>query len=95
MRAEIAADGLDEFVEINVPFWLGLGLRAPMRSLLLSATDRDGSWLLPGARGTIDPAGATGAVSDLFLTMWGRECAGLTGDLDVVGEWAHLAQVIG
>ncbi len=92
---EVAADGLDEFVEINVPFWFGLGLRAPARSLHLSATDVDGTWLLPGAGGDADPGHATGPASDLFLTMWGRERSGLAGDLAVVDEWAHLAWVIG
>jgi uncharacterized protein (TIGR03083 family) len=90
--SDLAADGIEEFIErfLAPPFW-----RSPRSGRRLSLTTDEASWTLSfdgdAAAWTSDPAAADTAVhgspSELNLFLWGRmplDQLMVTGDRDVV-----------
>lgn len=101
--AEVAADGVDEFWDVLVPFSARRWERAlPEGSLHLHRTDGTGEWLVRGVDGAVvttrehakGDAAVRGGASDLFRFVWNRGRApGLEvlGDAAVADAWAALA----
>jgi uncharacterized protein (TIGR03083 family) len=103
VEGELAADGVDEFLDIWVPAQ-DRPFGRPGESIHLHRTDGDGEWVLQFA-----PNGASvarshakgsvavrGSASDLLLLLWGRvgpEDVEIFGDDQVLGEflaWTDL-----
>ena len=95
VAAAIAADGIDEYLDVILTRLLNSGrATAPSGSLHLHCTDTAGEWLLtPGPDG-VDlvrehakgDAAIRGTARDLWLTMWGRHA--VAGEVDIVGDRA-------
>ncbi len=99
VAADVAADGIDEFLDVFVGV-TGPAFTGPTRSIHLHVTgdaapDEPGEWLLSFGEGTtqLDRVHAKGDValrgpaSDLLLVLWGRrsvEVADVVGDASVV-----------
>ena len=99
IEAELAADGVDEYLTVYVPRW-GKDVAGPGQSLHFHCTDVEGEWLVVGtddgvtvtrehAKGDV---AARGSASDLMLFVWGREPA---SRLEVFGDAALLDQFSG
>ena len=104
--ATLAADGIDELLEIFLPHWEG-GIRfdGVAGTLLIRCHDTPGSWLVriapDGAVTTrhpaADPAGCTldGTASDLLLLLWGRADGGVSvgGDRSLLDGWRASVRI--
>lgn len=105
LDSALAADGIDEFVEMVYlrPRPPEHALVAPDGSLHLHRTDGDGEWMFTsGDDGTIiatsehgkGDAAVRGSGSDLLLFIWGRgisPACEVFGDRAVADAWAALA----
>jgi uncharacterized protein (TIGR03083 family) len=101
--ADLATDGVDEYLHVVLPFSVRRWSRPlPSGSLHLHRTDGAGEWLVRAADGAVHTtrehakgdAAVRGAASDLFLFVWNRgrtDALTLFGDADVADEWAALA----
>ena len=94
LEGDVAADGLDELVEVLVPLRIAEGKLAPGASVTAKTSDEDGTW----AWGQGDPiAEVSGSASDLLLFAWGRldaDAPALTWSGDVEGAKALLGGVL-
>ena len=103
LDSDLAADGVDEYLERVLPFTLQRWTRPlPAGSLHLHRTDGDGEWLVEVEEGAMKlrrehakgDAALRGSGQALFLAMWNRmdvdelECF---GDPDVARAWTTLA----
>lgn len=93
LDAELASDGIDEYLSVGLPRVLGRdGVEAPSGSLHLHCTDVDGEWLVwfddglqlrrEHAKGD---AAVRGPAEAMLLTLWGRSTP-RRSELDVVGD---------
>jgi uncharacterized protein (TIGR03083 family) len=90
IEAQLAADGVDEFLGVFVPRW-GKEVAAGGETLHFHCTDVEGEWLVSrddqGVRVTREHAkgdvAARGPASDLMLFVWGRVPA---SQLEVFGD---------
>ncbi len=101
---EIAADGVDEVMDVGLRFrGDGSPIEYPDGSVLLVRTDGAQRWRLRAMDGVLqiargadtgDSADATvaGTAEELLLYLWGRaEPANVTGDPNVATAWANVA----
>ena len=100
--AELASDGIDEFLELYLPRPLGRdGAALPTGSLHLHCTDVEGEWLLELVDGEYrltrahqkGAAALRGPAETLLLWSWGRaptshDALSPVGDDQVLAEWA-------
>ena len=105
VEGELAVTGVDEMIEIFLPYEkLPEELGPAGRTLHLHATDREGEWLLRLRAGGIDAerghakgdAALRGTAADLFLFTWKRLDAGaleLFGDAEVPALYTRHAGV--
>jgi uncharacterized protein (TIGR03083 family) len=94
--AALGADGLDELVD-TYPVRFAMGGDANVRALAVHATDALRVWTLsrPRSSGAVDRE-VEGTAGDLFLRLWGRRVdTSFSGDVDVLDEWAALAEGMG
>ena len=92
IEADLAVDGVDEFLDVFVPTRAGHADGPPL-SGHLHATDADGEWVVRTGDGTwlVERAHAKGDVairgtaSDLVLLLWGRRSVD-DGRFEVFGE---------
>ena len=101
--AELAADGIDEYLDVLVPFSARRWARAlPSGSMHLHRTDGPGEWLVRAVDGAVvttrehakGDVAVRGPASDLFAFVWNRgrsEELAVFGDDAVADEWAALA----
>lgn len=91
---DLAADGIDEFLEFFLPDEPA-SLAGPGESVHLHATDSGDEWLVTVRDGTVTTerehakgdVAVRGAVSDLLLLLWRRVPA---DDLEILGDRAAL-----
>lgn len=102
--AELASDGIDEFLELFLPRKLGRdGVDLPTGSLHLHCTDVAGEWLLRLDGSDLDlvrahqkgDAALRGPAETLLLWCWGRTATddralSPVGDESVLAEWRAL-----
>jgi hypothetical protein len=93
IRAEVASDGLDELTEVLIPSWLSYGLPRPTRSLRMSPSGTDRSWLLEGSDGGTEPALVTGDAGSIFMALWRRDVSAVRGDVEVLRAWSQLSEI--
>lgn len=91
----VAADGLDEVVDVLFPRQVRLGrARTPAQPVRLEATDVAGTWVV----GDGTPVGAvSGPAASLLLLLWGRmtlEDGGLVADGDRAAVRASLERAL-
>jgi uncharacterized protein (TIGR03083 family) len=103
LDAELAVDGIDEFLTVFLPR-LAAGLAEDMASIHLHCTDTEGEWLVrregddvvvtrEHAKGDV---AARGAASDLMLFLWGRVPADrlqVFGAADALGRFRAAIKV--
>lgn len=104
MNPEVAADGVDEYLDVFVAASRGLHSAPAGPSIRFDSTDTDDSWFLqlPTAgertfgREPVECAvSLRGPAEGLLLFAWGRLGAGdagvnVSGDATIVGRWAEL-----
>jgi uncharacterized protein (TIGR03083 family) len=102
----LAADGIDELLEIFLPYWEG-GIRfdGVSGSLFIRCHDTPASWLVriapDGAMTTPQPASdhadcaLDGTASDLLLLLWGRGDGGvhIRGDRSLLDGWRASVRI--
>jgi uncharacterized protein (TIGR03083 family) len=102
---EVAADGINELIEVGMRFrGDGSPVEYPEGDLLLECTDGAHRWRLRAMDGTLlvargldvgDQAAATvsGPAEELLLYLWGRRIPTLAigGDIDVADSWSRIA----
>jgi hypothetical protein len=98
--AEVAADGIDEFLDV----FCGIAdFSEPPGTLHLHATDGDGEWFVDTTTGALTwerahakgDVAVRGATSDLLLLLWGRvspDQVEVLGDEQVLTRFRELTQ---
>jgi uncharacterized protein (TIGR03083 family) len=97
----MAADGVDELLDVFLPLYAGRPVGGNGETLHLHATDTDGEWLLTFQSDRIDSArghskgdaAVRAGARDLLLLAWGRAALGETetfGDEAVVARFRDL-----
>ena len=97
----MAADGVDELLEVFLPLYAGRPVGGTGQTLHLHATDTEGEWLLTFQADRIDSArghakgdaAVRAGARDLLLLAWGRAALGDTetfGDESVVALFRDL-----
>lgn len=101
----LAADGIDELVDVLAPGVAGSFPEQGLGGTLhLHCTDTDGEWLVGLRPGRLEvarqhakaDAALRGTASDLSLFLWGRlppSALELFGDPEVAGRWASLVRL--
>jgi uncharacterized protein (TIGR03083 family) len=99
--AEVAADGIEEVLEVGMAYRSrGGDVEYPSGSLHLHRTDGNGEWLISAVNGRMrvtrehakGDAAVRGTAKDLLLYLWDRSREGLEyfGDQTVVDAWATV-----
>lgn len=97
--AELASDGIDEYVELAIPrLIVREAIQVPAGSLHLHCTDVDGEWLVWSDDGEYrmirahqkGDAALRGPAAEILLRLWGREST-LAGELSPIGDDEVLA----
>jgi len=78
--ADLAVDGIDEYIDLFMPVWVRQPVDPGPYSVLLRASDRPARWWLEVRNGELSTshgdlaadAVVVGSVSELLLTLWGR-----------------------
>jgi uncharacterized protein (TIGR03083 family) len=101
----VAADGIDELLELWAPMSFDHSAFAGPARIQLEATDSDDSWVIVvegGAtrwqrgRDASSAAVARGAADDLYLFVWNRhpiDGLDVEGDVDILWRWQRAASV--
>lgn len=104
--AELASDGIDEYLEVLLPRAIGReGNSIPTGSLHLHCTDVDGEWLVRSEDGEYrmvrahqkGDAALRGPAEPMLLTLWGRSTdradeLNPVGDEAVIEAWQSAGQ---
>ncbi len=101
--AEMASDGIDEYLTVALPRVLsGEGVTVPTTTLHIHCTDVDGEWLIvPSDDGLVitrehakGDAALRGPAASIFAGLWGRQGAAgeidIAGDADVAASWLAI-----
>ena len=101
--AEMASDGIDEYLTVALPRVLsGEGVTVPTTTLHIHCTDVDGEWLIvPSDDGLVitrehakGDAALRGPAAAIFAGLWGRQGAAgeidIAGDADVAASWLAI-----
>ena len=101
---DLAADGVDELLEVVLPFQVGLGNDPlPQGSLHVHRTDGDGEWLCRISEGRLvaeriharGDVAVRGTGEQLDLLLWrriGPDDVEVFGDVDVLAAWTALGR---
>jgi uncharacterized protein (TIGR03083 family) len=98
--AELAADGIDEFLEV---FCALVDFSEPIGTLHLHATDGDGEWFIDVTEGALTwqrahakgDVAVRGTTSDLLLLLWGRvppDALEVLGDRTVLDAFREVTR---
>jgi uncharacterized protein (TIGR03083 family) len=108
LDAEMAVDGVDEFLTVFLPRLqeglVGEGGQLGDGTVHLHCTDADGEWLVAGRDGQLTvtaehakgDVAARGSASDLMLFLWGRvpaESLEVFGDADLLARFRQAIRV--
>ncbi len=97
--ADLAVDGIDEYIDLFMPVWVRQPVDAGPYSVSLRASDRSTRWWLEVRHGELSTsrgglvadAIVSGTASDLLLLLWGRA---EPAALDLEGEPTALQRLI-
>ena len=104
LDSELAADGVDELIDVILPFQVGIAIDPlPEGSLHLHRTDGEGEWLCRIHRGRLEAernhargdVAVRGTGEQLDLVLWRRIDPGdveVFGDVDVLAAWTALGR---
>lgn len=98
--ADLAVDGIDEYIDLFMPVWVRPPVDPGPYSVSLRASDRPARWWLGVGHGELSTsrgglvadAIVSGTASDLLLLLWGRT---EPAQLDLQGEPTALDRLLG
>jgi hypothetical protein len=103
MAPDVAADGIDEYLEVFVAVTRMLNTAPAGPPIHLHCTDTEGEWLLelPAGERVLTrehrkgDVALRGAAEDLLLVVWGRKTpeaasVDVVGDATVLDRWSEL-----
>ena len=103
LDSDLAADGVDELVEVILPFQVGHATDLPEGTLHLHRTDGEGEWLCRISEGRLEAerihargdVAVRGTGEQLDLVLWRRMTPGdveVFGDAGVLAAWTALGR---